>query len=129
MRLGHKLVSIGMLAILALLPLVPVLAVCSPQTAESSMHCPEGCPMMAKQTSQDRVSQVKVDRSESCCKIERSTPAPEKAATVVVPVVSVEPATTSVVVVATSHSEPPVVTDSSPPPFADSQAQLCTFLI
>jgi len=118
-----------MLAILVLLPLLSLSAVCPPESADKKMNCPPGCPMMVTNAGELRVTQIRADHSGACCTIESSKPVPEKAATVVVPVVSIERATTSVVAVATSHGHPRPVTDSSPPPFANSQAQLCTFLI
>lgn len=126
MRFWHKLVSTGILAALLLLPFVSM-ALCVPESA-GSMHCPPGCPMMAKMDSGQQM-QLKSGAPASCCTVSRGKPAPATESVVVPHAISVEPAQVDAEPVVPATETRATLADASPPPLPDSQARLCTFLI
>jgi hypothetical protein len=128
MRFWHKFVSAGVLATLVLLPFVS-LAMCAPQSS-GAMHCPEGCPMMAKmKAKQQREIQLRADKSSSCCEISSSKPVPATQATIVAPVVSIAPPPATTAPLAAVPAQVIQAVDTSPPGLAASQSLLCTFRI
>ncbi|HYE26285.1 MAG TPA: hypothetical protein VEG32_13915 [Clostridia bacterium] len=128
MGFRHKLISTGVLAAVLLLPFLSM-ALCMPDSAAASMHCPPDCPMMAVMNSGHAASEAGTDDSGSCCTIQSSRPAPVTESQTVVQVFSPEPMTKQVEAVLPVFDRAQVVAETSPPPLIDSQARLCTFLI
>jgi hypothetical protein len=128
MRFWHKSVSVGVLAIFLLLPFAS-LAMCAPQSA-GAMHCPDGCPMMAKlRARQQSELQLSAEQSSSCCDISSSKPQPATTSVVVSPTISILVPAAEVERLAVRPVHAADVIDSSPPCLAASQSQLCTFRI
>lgn len=128
MRFWHKLVSSAVLAVLIMLPFL-TLAMCVPGSAAAAMHCPPGCPMMAKSKGVQPEIVLRQGTSESCCTIQSSKPAPVTESRAVPPVVSIEPMVESVPLIARAAHLRAAVLEGSSPPLVNSQAKLCTFQI
>jgi len=131
MRFWHKFVSAGLFAAVLSLPLMSLamtVGMCAPESNDS-MHCPPGCPMMAKMKSGQQAELKAEPTAGSCCTLTRGKSSPVPKSSMVQPAVSVEPVAVIVDSVAPAASHALALTDTSPPLLADRQSRLCTFQI
>jgi hypothetical protein len=128
MRFWRKFVGVGVLAIFVALPFASF-ALCTPQSA-GAMHCPEGCPMMAKlRAKQQSELQLSAEQSSSCCDLSNSKPEPATTSVVVSASISLAPPPADTARLAAPPVHAAEAIDSSPPCLLASQSQLCTFRI
>jgi len=128
MRFWHKVVSIGVLAIVVTLPFLS-LAMCVPENP-GSMQCPPDCPMMADMSPGHSGMEMSFSNAPaSCCQFKSSHPGPVTESKTVAPTLSIEPSAIALSYGKIWQVRRASIVASSPPVAPASQAQLCTFLI
>ena len=130
MRVWHKLISASLILMAMLAPSIS-LAVCAPTPeANSAMHCPPDCPMMAAMQHENEVSApAGAQSAPPCCTIKSSNPVRERQTSIVAPATAIEAPLVAVPFYASVVLQAVDTTEPSPPPPVANQALLCTFLI